>query len=153
MRGARESREHIRGGDTGGAVPSPKLLVFAPLAISTLPQGEGGEIVLRTASRQPSYLASRVFASIRGSKRSIGAGLCANSSGGGQIPIANPARYAAPTAVVSRTGGRSTVTSRISARNCSTQSLAAMPPSTRKTVFAPAAAGQSSRIASSKSRV
>jgi hypothetical protein len=71
----------------------------------------------------------------------------------GSSPACTPASQATPSAVVSATTGRSTGAPRMSARNCIVQSLATMPPSTRSTVPAMPFAGQSARMASSRSAV
>src|SRR5215471_6481922 len=53
-----------------------------------------------------------------------------------QKPVARPARYAAPSAVVSITFGRTTGTCRMSAWNCISMSFADAPPSTRRVFIA-----------------
>ena len=114
----------------------------------------GRESVRATASRQAASLAARADSSIRGANCFCRRQRAAKSSGDGYSPLFQPAKYAAPRAVVSRICGRSTGASMMSAKNCIVQSEALMPPSTRKTGAAsiPAAA-KSSRIAPSKSRV
>src|SRR5712692_181356 len=103
-----------------------------------------------TARRQPSQRAARVAVSIVGvNVRSI-VQRRLRSSSDRHRPAPSPARYAAPSAVVSITLGRSTATFMMSAWNWQRKSFAAAPPSTRSSLTPiPASAA----IASSTSRL
>src|SRR5579883_1594549 len=70
--------------------------------------------VRRTASCQPAHLRARVLAFMRGTKRCSRFHDLAKASGAGHTPAGRPARWAAPSAVVSITAGRSTGASRMS---------------------------------------
>src|SRR6266581_713515 len=87
-----------------------------------------------TARRQPSQRAARVAGSIAGvNVRSI-VQRRLRSSSDRHRPAPSPARYAAPSAVVSITLGRSTATFMMSAWNWQRKSFAAAPPSTRSSL-------------------
>src|SRR4051794_40371644 len=83
-----------------------------------------------TAFFQPAYNFSRVAASIDGRNSRSSAQFFLTSSRPSQYPTARPARYAAPSAVVSATTGRRTETFNKSDWNCSSIAFAAAPPST-----------------------
>src|SRR6266403_2260428 len=113
-------------------------------------QGITHALALSTARRQPSYRAARVASSHRGSNRLSSVQRRSTSSIERHTPAPSPARYAAPSAVVSITRGRNTATSSTSAWNWHRKSFAAAPPSTRSSRTAiPASAA----IASSTSRL
>src|SRR6185369_2482220 len=101
-----------------------------------------------TARAQPSRSASTRFQGIAGSNRRSTRHCPAMSSGLFQTPTASPARYAAPSAVVSVMAGRTTGTPATSAWNCRSRLFRAAPPSTRSSVTS---AAESARIASSRS--
>ena len=88
-------------------------------------------ITRSTARCQSPRRSARSFASIFGSKRTSPCRLARSSSGFAQKPVASPARYAAPSAVVSVTCGRTTGTPSTSAWNCISRLFTAAPPSTR----------------------
>src|SRR4029450_5163273 len=101
------------------------------------------------ARRQPRWAASRAPAPLRGTKRRSSRQREPRSPGC-QSPAPTPARYAAPSPVVSVTEGRSTSTPSISAWNWHRKSLADAPPSTRRLVIG---ARASAAMASSTSRL
>src|ERR1017187_3929168 len=84
-----------------------------------------------TAFCQRPRRSARSAGSMRGSNRLSPCRFVRNSSGPAQNPVANPARYAAPSAVVSVTCGRTTGTPSTSAWNCINRSFTEAPPSTR----------------------
>ena len=93
---------------------------------------------------------SRSATSIFGSQRLSSCQFARRSSRFFQKPTASPAAYAAPSAVVSATTGRTTGTPRMSAWNCMSRLLAIMPPST---FSSSSGTPESALTASSTSRV
>src|SRR5690242_14805137 len=87
---------------------------------------------------------------MEGVQRLSSAQLVASSSRPDQYPTASPAAYAAPSAVVSVTSGRTTGTPSTSAWNCISNSLTTIPPSTLSSV---SSTPESARIASTTSTV
>src|ERR1022692_4228074 len=103
-----------------------------------------------TASCQPENRRSRVASSMAGSNRRSVRQKFSTSATLFQKPVARPARYAAPKAVVSMSAGRTMGQPRTSAWNCIRKLFAAAPPSTRSSeIRSPASAC----MASIRSRV
>ena len=103
-----------------------------------------------TALRHPSYSSSRRLEAIAGVNVRSTVQREASASSDGHTPTPSPARYAAPSAVVSITDGRRTLTPMRLAWNWQRKSFAVAPPSTRS---ASTETPASAVIASSTSRL
>src|SRR6266571_5406971 len=142
LRGGGKRRPHGEGEEE--REHSQSLHAESPLS------GRAHPLDRSTARRQSAYSRSRAGASISGRNTVSIRWRSATAASEGQSPDPRPARYAAPSPVVSITRGRSTEAPMRSASNWQRNPLAAAPPSTFSSRMpAPASAA----IASSTSRV
>ena len=132
--GAAAQRRH----PGGAGLPVPVRGVIAPRGEPAARRGRRASLPATSPSRAPPRAAMRASAlgglvarHPRLERRARAATARRSRRGSARRPTASPARYAAPSAVVSVTRGRTTGTPRRSAWNCMSRSFAVAPPSTR----------------------